>query len=182
MSLTLRQLEGFQHAPNRTVKRLALTAIALTERCEELARKLREVEEQRASEQLERDGRLLVVLHRDGYVEVYSSAWQPVVIANMPSLGPGSEEEAEGYMLKRLPLPYRQLYSEGKRILAGSCAGCMDRTAYRLLKHELAALEGLKALNANWEETPDAAKAKAQPMTVSSESPEQAQPVVVERN
>lgn len=167
MSMTLRQLEGLRHAPNRTMQRLAMTAIGAMERCDALAREVRELEERIAAEQLAKEDRLLVVLHRDGFVEVFASDWRPVKIAQLPSLGRGREEEAEGYMLRRLPSPYQGLYREGKRITAGHCGGCMNWNSYRLLQYEMLALQ---ALNANGDETPDAAKAEAQPATVSIDS------------
>lgn len=123
--MSMKQLAGFQHAPNRTVKRLALTAIALTERCEELARKLREVEEQRASEQLAKEGRLLVVVDHHGSIEIKAESYQEVFIATMHDLG--DPITSEDVARAKTPWRFKRLW-DAKTIKVGAPA--MDK--YRL--------------------------------------------------
>lgn len=145
--MTPKQLQGLQHCPDKRVSGAVAAALAAMERADALELRVRELEEEKAAAELAKEGRILIVLHRDGFVEVWAHDWMPVKVANMPDLGSGSEEEAEGYMLKRLPMPFRELYEKhGKRIVAGSCKGCMDRTSFRLLQHEIAAVKALNAL------------------------------------
>jgi hypothetical protein len=130
---TLKEVANFRHAPDRHTRRLALTAQRAMLKADLAEGAFWHCQDRLAEAQQTREEPLLVVLHRDGFVGVWAEDWRPVKIACMPDFGRGREEEAEAYMISRLPMMHRELYEKtGRQIVAGNCRGCMDRTAFEL--------------------------------------------------
>ncbi len=133
--LTPQQIDGLHNAPRKITRQLAHTAATLHQRNDELAAQLRQAQEELAAAQLAAAQRILVILHRNGSVDLWAQHKQPVHFVCLNDLGRGREDEAENEMLGRLPLPYRELFTKAGNVLAsGTCRGCMDRTAYELWK------------------------------------------------
>lgn len=59
--------------------------------------------------------RVLVVLHADGFVEVFADDSTAVHIGIMPHVAPEGERLAAEFFEGRLPLVYRTLYAPGMR-------------------------------------------------------------------
>lgn len=134
---TREQVEWLESRRHPTVRRLAITARTALEQRDDAQYELRAAQEALAAAQLKKERRygerLLVVLHRDGFVEVWAKSWRPVQIACMPDFGRERFNEAEQYMLSKLPFPYRELYErKGKQIVAGSIHGCATAEAIEL--------------------------------------------------
>lgn len=149
--LSLKQLTGYLHAPQRHVRRLAETAAKLLEQVDEQAAKIRRLEEQVAASQSQLP--VLIVLHRDGFVEVVCRDRVPVHIVCRPDLGTTSRDEqaADKFVLDHMPRQYRELLTsaESKVIATGNCRCCLSRTGYQLIeltKEKLAACWLEKAL------------------------------------
>jgi HEAT repeat protein len=144
--MTRKQLEGLQHCPDKRVREAVASALAYSQRAEDAEAQVRELQERLAAK--EQDCRILVILHRDGHVELWSKHKLPVKFAHWHDLGKGGDDEAEEYMRGRLPELYRSIYDsdEGKRIGAGSCKGCLSRGEFRYVQSQLAAIEAVKEL------------------------------------
>ncbi len=181
--MTHHQATGLLHAPQRHVRELAAWGLALHDRIEDCERRLRAAQEGQAAEQLARTDYILVVLHRDGYVEVWAREWRPVRIAHLPELA--DEAEAEAWMLARLPAYYADLIrtDAGRRIATGHAKGCLGKSEHELLQRRLADIQAVKefcerqramATLADGMETADATEAKAQSASVSTRVPDTA--------
>lgn len=162
-----KNLDALMHAPQRHVRNLAAFAGRLLDRIEALERQLRDEQEARAACELAKDyPPVVVVVDHTGHVEVRSAVYVPVHIAEVHDMGDAiaSEDRARG----RVPWRYRGAF-DAKAIAAGGPAIDKYKLAYiegeRLLYRalsECAPAESRKALSANGDATPDAAKAKAQ--------------------
>lgn len=147
MADSARQLEGLRHCPDKRVQRAVAIAEKEMQRRDDAERKVRDLQEELAAKELAQDKRVLVVLQRDGTVEVWTKADIIVKFAHLHDLGRGNEEEAEAYMLKRLPVPYKEIYEvSGKRVASDNCRGCLSREGFRLLEIEVATIRALNAI------------------------------------
>ena len=129
------------------VKRLVFTARSALLQVDDVRDELRRFQEGEAERNVTRPDveRLLVVLHRDGFCEVFGRPWHAVVVGHLPDVAPA--DSAEEYMLSRIPVNYRELYAPGGPglLATGHCRGCLDRTTAKLLRYEL---EGMKLIRA----------------------------------
>ena len=144
MEMTLRQIEGYLNAPKRDMKRLAITARQALLRVDELSAEVRRLQEKIAGLELATSEEVIVI-HKDGYVEVFAESPRKTKIVNRPDLGRDREEEADQWVLKRLPLSHRLMMESDKRVrVAVGSTVCMDK--YRF-DHLQAEIETVKVLN-----------------------------------
>lgn len=143
--MTLSQVAGYVNAPKRDLSRLALTAQRALLRADELELQVRQLQGRLAAMELESAAEVIVI-HRDGLVEVFAEAYRRTKIVNRPDLGRNREDEADEWVLKRLPLSHRLLMqsTERLRVAVGHVSGCMDRYRFECLQADL---DQLKAIN-----------------------------------
>jgi hypothetical protein len=77
--MTPKQVANLQHHPDRTVKRLVATALKAMERCDELDRENRRLQEEKAATELEKPPILILADHK-GEILVKSERYQPVKV------------------------------------------------------------------------------------------------------
>lgn len=143
------QIVGLQNAPQRHVRRLASTALHFLQQVDELTAQVRQLQESRAESDKQQP--VLIVLNRDGFVEVFARQWLPLHIVCRPDLGSVLEEEADKYVLDHCPWQYRELLATdvGKRIATGNTRCCLTLSGWKvveLTKEKLAACWLEKAL------------------------------------
>lgn len=152
--MTRKQLEGLKHCPDKRVREAATAALSYAQRADDAEAQVRELQERLAAK--EQSYRILVILHRDGTVEVWSECWLPVKFVHWHDLGKSREGEAEDYMRGRLPESYRSIYdSTGKRIGRDTCKGCRSRAEFDYMKLQLETLRLVKELEAGGESRDD---------------------------
>jgi hypothetical protein len=131
------------------VRRLAHTAAKALERADLAERKLLECEQRLAIMQCERRDYILLLLYRDGSVEVWSSDWRPVKFAHVPNLI--DQEAAIDWAVRGLPRCYAELATTdvGRLIAFDSTKGCLSSDAFARVRaklEDLAMFELLKEL------------------------------------
>lgn len=134
---TLQQVIGFRHAPQTIVRRLAVTAERALERIDSLQGEVRTLQEAQASRQLERNDYIVVLLHRDGLVEVWSKDWRPVKFAHVPNLL--DYEAAVAWACRRLPRNYAELLltDAGRVIASDTTRSCLTGAAVEQVEAKL---------------------------------------------
>lgn len=135
---TLQEVIGFRHAPNKIVRRLAVTAERALERLDSMAGEVRTLQEASAAKQLDRTDYTVVLLHLDGLVEVWSRDWRPVKFAHVPNLA--DYDEAVAWACRRLPRNYAELLltDAGRVIASDSTRSCLTGTAVERVEAKLA--------------------------------------------
>lgn len=131
------------------VRRLAHTAAKAMERADVAEQRLLEAEQRIALMQSERRDYILVLLYRDGSVEVWSSDWRPVKFAHVPNLI--DQEAAVEWAVRGLPRCYAELVltDSGRCIAFDSTKGCLSSDAFARVSaklEDLAMFELLKEL------------------------------------
>lgn len=155
---TLQQVIGFRHAPQVVVRRLAHTAEKALERIDSLQGELRTCQESQAARQLERNDYIVVLLHRDGLVEVWSRDWRPVKFAHVPNLL--DYDEAIAWACRRLPRNYAELLltDAGRVVASDSTRSCLTGDSAKRVDEKLtdiAIVKLFEELAKAPEETPD---------------------------
>lgn len=135
---TLQQVIGFRHAPQSIVRRLAVTAERALERLDSLAGEVRTLQESQAAKQLERTDYIVVLLHRDGLVEVWSKDWRPVKFAHVPDLE--DYDAAVAWACRRLPRNYAELLmtDAGRVVASDSTRSCLSGDGVERVEAKLA--------------------------------------------
>ena len=124
-----RQLRAIERGNrnNGSVRRLVEISRRLMAEVVEMSDRLRRFEEARDG-QLDRarpdPERLLLVVHEDGYVQVYGESWHCVEVIEMPRVAPANIDIAEECMLLQVPRPYRDLYYPGKVRASANVRAC----------------------------------------------------------
>lgn len=137
MALTRKQLEGLRHCPDRRVSEAVATALAALQARDDAERRVQDLQDRIVLK--ENEYRILVILHKDGRVELWSKQWMPVKFAHWPDVG---ADEAEEYMRSRLPLQFKELYDvDGKKIGVDSCKSCLSRGELRHVQSQLAEIQ-----------------------------------------
>lgn len=134
---TLQQVIGFRHAPQTVVRRLAHTAEKALERLDVMVGELRTLQESQAGRQLERNDYIVVLLHRDGLVEVWSRDWRPVKFAHVPNLA--DYDEAIRWACRRLPRCYSELLltDAGRVVASDSTRSCVTGASAKRIDEKL---------------------------------------------
>ncbi len=130
--LNLKQLEGLRHCPDKRVALAVETALKEKELRYEAEHKLRELQEKLAEKE---SSKVVIKLHRDGWVEVCGPSTIGVKFAHVPELGVGREDEADEHAKSRLPWAFRDIYDS--RIARDTCKGCLSREGYQLFLRKL---------------------------------------------
>lgn len=140
-----KQVAGLLKAPQKVVRDLAQTALRALERVDNLEQELRRAQESHAALSSEKLP-VVIVLDRDGWIEVYSVSGLPVKIVNRPDTG---NEEWE-YITKRVPMWMRFVLEE-KPIARGTTKACPTKQSLQLveLMKERIALAQIIAGNTN---------------------------------
>lgn len=118
-------------------ERQALFAGAVKDqtKIDELRDELRRAQEKLAAMEVSSPP-VVIILHRDGFVEVFAEAYFRVHFVCRPDLGRSLEDAADDYVLSQLPINHRALIEtdRGKRIAFGSTKGCMNLTSWNYAK------------------------------------------------
>jgi hypothetical protein len=107
--LTLRQAEGYLHAPNVSIQRLALTAVQAIEQRDEAQRLLRDAQERLAGVELEKQPILILADHRGGIV-VRAKDHQPVRIIPVHESEDRNPDTEDDDARNRTPLSHKDLW------------------------------------------------------------------------
>lgn len=140
--MTRKQLEGLKYCPDKRVREAVASALSYCQRADDAEQQVRELQERLAA--VESDYRVLVVLHKDGWVEVCCGKKIPVKFAHVPELGRGREDEADTFAVSRLPVSYKEIYDA--KVAHNTCKGCLSREGYKLLKMDLEAIALVRAV------------------------------------
>jgi hypothetical protein len=107
--MTPKQVANLQHHPDRTVKRLVATALKAMERCDELDRENRRLQEEKAATELEKPPILILADHK-GEILVKSERYQPVKVVPIHEADSRNPDEEDDDARKRTPLSHRHLW------------------------------------------------------------------------
>jgi hypothetical protein len=135
--LTLRQVRGYEHAPNVSIQRLALTAIQAIEQRDEALKQLRDAQEKLAAVELDRQPILILADHKGG-IEVRAKEYQPIRIIPIHESDDRNPAAEDDEARNRTPVTHRDLW-DVKSIATGHTG--LDR--YRRLWGE-SLLEAVK--------------------------------------
>lgn len=104
-----------EHASNQTIRRLARTAMRAMEEAEDARRARCDADWRAAEGRPLRVDHILVLLHRDGLVEVWGRDWLPVRFAHVPDLA--DYQSGVEWACRSLPACYSDLVVKD----AGKC-------------------------------------------------------------
>jgi hypothetical protein len=136
-NLTLKQVEGFFHAPDKRVQKLAHTAAQAIEQRDEALKQLRDAQEKLAAVELERQPILILADHK-GCIEVRAKDYQPVKIVPIHESDDRNPDAEDDEARRRTPIAFKDLW-DCKSIATGHTG--LDR--YRRLWGE-SLLEAVK--------------------------------------
>lgn len=139
---------GLARSPQKIVRQLVATVQAMGLRIDELSGELRTAQEATAEKQLARQDYTLVLLHRDGFCEVWAEEWRPVRVECLHDLGRDRHDLAVEWICHRLPRPYSELLhtDKGKVIATGNASGCLDRNGFELLMRRMEEVYAVRQL------------------------------------
>ncbi len=115
--MTPKQVANLQHHPDRTVKRLVATALKALERCDELDRENRRLQEEQAVKEIERPPILIIADHKGGIL-VKAERYQPVKVVPIHEADSRNQDEEDDDARARTPLSHRHLW-DSKTIATG---------------------------------------------------------------
>lgn len=146
--LTPKQLREHARSDDPLIRELATAAVLAKQRCAMLDKQLRRKDEQLAEGELSGRKYCLTVCKEHGILDTWALKEDNVhvKVAHLPALGPSRMDEAEEWMLSRLPEVYRRCYTHGRRISRDSTAGVMGPRAFRDLQETIGALKALNSV------------------------------------
>jgi hypothetical protein len=126
------ELSSFGKA-NKLVKRLCVTVrkyqaevLAADQRIEELESKVDETSTCRPDYE-----KLVVMLHGDGYVEVYGEKWHRPKVVHIPNVPHADEGGFVDLVTDNLPIHYRDLILPGRILANGHVSMCPTRSSLK---------------------------------------------------
>lgn len=147
---TPKQVEGLQHSPDKIVRRLVLTAMKAMERCDELDRENRRLQEEKAAQELERAPILILADHRGG-IEVKAECYQPVKVVPIHEADSRNPDDEDDDARRRTPLSHQHLW-DCKTIARGNIG--VDKYRRFWIDATVATLKATREVD---REVPDAA-------------------------